>query len=345
MGLAPFVLCFIALPDEDDHATLVLTARFLIAVALVVFLGRGLRALTGTAQRFAVLNGAVFLAAFFLLSDQLNVIPSFWTVADANAPVQEAADAGSEALLFVQQARIDGALAAVRPTANGVPAAYFLGFAGVGDQKVFAQEIALAKRVLGERFAIDARAVSLINDQRDLDRAPLATVTGLRYALRGLGRKMNRDNDVLFLAISSHGSKDPAIAVANGGLPLNDLTDDELADSLRASGIKWRVLIISACYAGGFIDALKDPQTIVITAAARDRTSFGCSNDRNLTYFGEAFYRDALPTARSLREAFEVAKAAIEKREIEEREKPSDPQAYFGSKVEAKVAAMSAAQH
>jgi hypothetical protein len=100
------------------------------------------------------------------------------------------------------------------------------------------------------------------------------------------------------------------------------------------------VIILSACYAGGFIESLRDPQTIVITAAAADRTSFGCSNDRDLTYFGEAFYRDALPGARSLRDAFETAKAAIAARERVEHVTPSNPQAYFGAQMEAKLAAM-----
>jgi hypothetical protein len=179
--------------------------------------------------------------------------------------------------------------------------------------------------------------VSLINDERDLERAPLATVSGLKYALRGLASRMNVDQDVLFMAISSHGAQDPAIVVSNSQLPLNDLTDDDLADALRESGVKWRVIIISACYAGGFIESLRDPQTIVITAAAADRTSFGCSNDRDLTYFGEAFYRDALPNARSLHDAFETAKAAIAQRERREHVEPSNPQAYFGRDIAGKL--------
>ncbi len=182
--------------------------------------------------------------------------------------------------------------------------------------------------------------MSLINDERDLERAPLASVSGLKYALRGLAQRMNLDRDVLFLVISSHGAQEPAIAVSNSDLPLNDMTTEDLAAALSDSGIKWRVIIISACYAGGFIDALKDPRTIVITAAAADRTSFGCSNDRDLTYFGEAFFRDALPEARSLRDAFEKAKSAIALRERRERVDASKPQAYFGAELEAKLAAM-----
>ena len=49
---------------------------------------------------------------------------------------------------------------------------------------------------------------------------------------------------------------------------------------------------------------------------AADRSSFGCSDDTDLTYFGEAFYRDALPKGCHLREAFETARAAIKQREL-----------------------------
>ena len=281
---------------------------------------------------------------FSWLSDALDVIPDVWMPNETQAAESTGADVDAEGILFGQAQRIDQSLEAVGHETSPNSRAFFLGFAGVGDQKVFAQEIGLASRVLGERYDIGRRSLSLINDQRDLERAPLATVTGLRYALRGLASRMNLDRDVLILSISSHGSEDPAIEVANSELPLRDLTDEELADALRDAGIRWRVIIISACYAGGFLEVLSDPQTIVITAAAADRTSFGCSNDSDLTYFGEAFYRDALPGARSMRAAFESAKAAIAARERREHVEASNPQAYFGAKMEAKLSAMSATE-
>jgi hypothetical protein len=251
--------------------------------------------------------------------------------------------AGGETLLFEQAGRIDRALESIGKDAAAAPRAFFLGFAGVGEQSVFAQEIGLASRVLAQRYGMAGRQLSLINDQRDLDSAPLASVSGLRYALRGLGARMNLDRDVLFLSVSSHGVPDAAIAVSNSRLPLDDLTDEDLGKALAESGIHWRVIIISACYAGAFIDSLKNPQTIVIAAAAADRTSFGCSNDRELTYFGEAFYRDALPGSRTLRGAFEKAAAVIDAREHREHVDPSKPQAYFGAELEAKLASMGAA--
>jgi hypothetical protein len=317
-----------------------LGATLLIAVYLLLYFARALQTLTGERQRAAACAAVVFIAAFAWLTDALDAIPDVWAPRESQTADQGEEPADAEALLFGQAARIDRALAGIPRDNSARPRAFFLGFAGVGDEKVFAQEIGLASRVLGERYGVDGRKLSLINDERNLEGAPLATVSGLAYALRGLGAHMNVERDVLFLAISSHGTDDPAIAVSNSDLPLQDLSDGDLAEALRQSGIKWRVIIISACYAGGFIESLKDPRTIVITAAAADRTSFGCSNDRDLTYFGEAFYRDALPEAHGLREAFETAKRAIAAREREEQITPSNPQAYFGAQMESLLARM-----
>jgi hypothetical protein len=310
-----------------------------VALYALIYLGRGLAALTGRSQAMAAFLGTAFVALFAFVSDATNAIPDVWNPADTTAAISDQDLATREVALFEQSARIDAALDAVARDDSPRPRAFFLGFAGVGEEKVFAQEIGLASRVIGERYKTADRQLSLINDERDLDDAPLASVTGLRYALEGLAEHMQLDRDVLFLAISSHGSSDLQIAVANSGLPLTELTPEDLADALKEAGIEWRVIFISACYAGGFIDALRDDHTVVITAAAADRTSFGCSSDSDLTYFGEAFYRDALPEASSLRDAFDKAKTAIAAREQAEGETPSKPQAYFGFDVEAHLAA------
>ena len=325
-----------------------LTTRWLWVMAAsatlygLFYFARGLRSLTGQPQRVAALCGILFIGAFVAATDALDVIPDVWATPELDAPQASTDDslADAEGILFDQAGRIDASLAGIKPESNANPKAFFLGFAGVGDEKVFAQEVGLASRVLGERYAIGDRTLSLINDERDLERAPLASVSALRYALHGMAQRMNLDRDVLFLAISSHGSQDPAIAVANSGLPFNDMTDRDLAEALRQSGIKWRVIIVSACYAGAFIDSLKSPTTAVITAAAADRTSFGCGTDSDLTYFGEAFYRDALPEAKTLRDAFDKAKAAIGVRERRERQEASKPQAFFGTQIDAKLATL-----
>jgi hypothetical protein len=311
---------------------------FAMGTYAAVYLARGLRGLTGRPQRVAALLGVVFVVAFVALSDLTNAIPDVWNPGGVDAAVSAEEIASRETALFEQAARIDTALESVHREASPRPQAFFLGFAGVGDEKVFAQEVGLASRVIGERYQTGNRQLSLVNDERDLDSTPLASVSGLDYALHGLASHMKLDRDVLFLAISSHGAEDPLIAVSNSQFPLSELTPEDLSDSLQDAGIQWRVILLSACYAGGFIASLRDAHTIVVTAAAADRMSFGCSSDSDLTYFGAALYRDALPDASSLRDAFEKAKAAIAAREKSEGETPSNPQAYFGFDLEEHLA-------
>src|SRR6202051_4873410 len=216
------------------------------AVYLCVFFMRGLRALTGRPQRSTALVAVLFVAAFMWSSDAADAIPDMWNPRDATALGLASEDelAEREAALFEQADRIDAALEPVHRDGTAAPQAFFLGFAGVGDQKVFAQEIGLASRVLGERFNIGDRHLSLINDQRDLGRAPLASVTALNDALQGIAERMDTGKDVLFLSISSHGSEEPSIAVSNSGFPLASLTAEDLEEALRESGIQWRVILI-----------------------------------------------------------------------------------------------------
>ena len=234
---------------------------------------------------------------------------------------------------------IDAAVARMAESSAPGAQVYFLGFAGFGDERVFAEEIELAAQRVGERYNTSARSLRLVNDRRDYEKHPFATVASLRYALDALGEVMDED-DVLFLALSSHGSEDASIAISNPGMRSDDLDATVLAEALEHAGIRWRVIVISACYSGGFIDTLADNHTIVLSAAARDRPSFGCSDDRHLTYFGEGFYRDALPTAPSLREAFEVTRLEIAKREKQEGRRHSQPQSYFGPLMESKLGEM-----
>ncbi len=337
MGLVPVILVIVSAGAMFLEPRWLPYTGLLVGVYGLLFLLQGTHALTNRPQRLAASVAALAIVGFLWASDALNAIPDVWTPAET----QEAADAGSapnaESLLFDQAGRIDAALDGMHRGPGAAAEGFFLGFAGDGEQKEFSEEIALAARVFGERYHLEDRHLSLINDARDLEGAPLATVSGLRYALRGIASRMRLDRDVLFLAISSHGSRDASIAVENSQLPLDDLTDADLAEALEDSGIEWRVIVVSACYAGAFIPALRNPKTIVIAAAAADRTSFGCSTDRDLTYFGEAFYRDALPQAASLRDAFEKSKTAIAAREQRERIEASEPQADFGTAMEQKL--------
>jgi hypothetical protein len=310
-------------------------ALLVLLIYLLVFAARALRHLTGSHQPAAVLAIALILGGYLWLDQAVYLSASIWRPHVADDDVKTVPRDLEESLLFDQQSRIDRAVDQVEPSISAqAPNVFFIGFAGVGSQRVFAEEIKLAERVVDSRFTVGTRQVLLMNDRRDLNAYPLATVSGLHYALQAIARKMNLERDILFLSLSSHGSDQPTLSVSNGILPLQQLTGKVLADALKDSGIKWRVIVISACHAGAFINALKDDNSILITAAAADRTSFGCADDRDLTYFGEAFYRDSLPTAATLEDAFSHAKAQVSARETAEHITASNPQAFFGTAIE-----------
>ena len=77
----------------------------------------------------------------------------------------------------------------------------------------------------------------------------------------------------------------------------NDLRAAELRSILDAAGIGWRVIVISACYSGSFVDELRSDRTLVITASRADRNSFGCSNEADMTYFGRALIDERAPSS------------------------------------------------
>lgn len=306
-----------------------------VTAYLLAYFSRGLRALTGRRQWPALIAGAIATVMFVVGLDQLRVNSSLWVRADENLAALDGAGAEWTRMAqvqFAQQARIDAEIARIATKATPAPEVFFVGFAGYGTQQVFAREIELAAKVVGARYDVGERSLLLVNDRRDLDRRPLASEPALRHALRRLGGVMG-DEDVLFLALSSHGERDAALKVTNAGLVPSRLRAEALADMLRESGIAWKVVVVSACYSGSFVDALADPRTIVIAAAASDRKSFGCDDKRELTYFGEAFFRDALRDATSLRAAFEAARTELQAKETRGGITPSKPQAYFGEEI------------
>jgi hypothetical protein len=109
---------------------------------------------------------------------------------------------------------------------------------------------------------------------------------------------------------------------------------------LDRSGIKNRVIVISACHSGSFIPALAGPTSLVIAAARADRTSFGCEDRREWTYFGDAFFNRALREERSFERAFDRARLTIRTWERKERLVRSLPQIAGGEALRPRLDAL-----
>ncbi len=213
--------------------------------------------------------------------------------------------------------------------------AYLLAFGGDGSEDVFRNEIDYVEALFERRFGMQGRTMALLNHPSTVSTRPLATLSNLRAALQGLGERMDLEQDLLLLFLTSHGSEDHELFVNLLGLPLDQVTPVDLKRALADSGIRWKVLIVSACYSGGFIEHLADSSTLVITAARADRSSFGCGPDSDFTYFGRALFINALNQTTDLLAAFELAKAEVTRREGDEERLASEPQIASNPLIEA----------
>ncbi|OTG96794.1 C13 family peptidase [Acinetobacter sp. ANC 4973] len=210
---------------------------------------------------------------------------------------------------------------------------YFLGVAGAGYQDVFKSEVERIKEQFDTRFGTFGRSLVLINNPTTRTKIPIASRTSMDLALRRIGQQMNRESDVLFLYMTSHGLPNQ-FEMENAPIDLNDVDPKWLKETLDKSGIRWRVIVISACYSGSFVPALQDDNTLIITASAADRASFGCSNEADYTYFGRAFFDQAMREQTSVTAAFEQAKATVAQWESAQGFEASEPQWSIGKNME-----------
>ena len=245
----------------------------------------------------------------------------------------------SEKALAAQPQLLADALDALEDERSGTTDLYFVGFAPYAGEDVFRKDMDVARELFNERFDTDGRSILLINSPYTVLDKPLATVSNLRQTLEEIGATIDADDDVVMLYLESHGTRDHRLVVDFPPLELDQLTPEALRGMLDDAGIKWRIIVVSACYSGGFIDALKDEHTLVMTASASDRTSFGCGSESESTYFGDALFQHALRFEDSFAKAFENARERIAAHEHEERPKdpPSNPQIYVGPEMADKL--------
>ena len=217
------------------------------------------------------------------------------------------------------------------PQRPGVIDAYILSFGLWGPQSVFESEAKGAARVLEEKLDASGRSIVRFNGKRRFQALP----RDLLAAADAVGRVVDPEEDVAVLVLTSHGSPDGVGIVAGKDQRL--LSPAAAGALLERTRARHRVLIVSACYSGVFAKALADPRTLVVTAAAADKSSFGCRDGATWTYFGDAFFNRALRSEASLPAAFERARALVTQRERREGFDPSDPQIAGGAEVLARL--------
>jgi Peptidase C13 family len=304
-----------------------LTALLAFAAGVLLMLGLSHLApsparLTGTTSEASKVT-AEPASAESNAGDDNNDTPDNWP---SKAP-------SPEQVLYAQRDMVQKAIASLGPRIPGRPNLYVLAFGGDGGEDVFRNETEYAAKLFPQRFGPGTHVLVLENNPNSLEKRPLASWSNLESALDGLADVMKPDEDILLVYMTSHGDEDHNLLVDMDPLPLDQIGASDLADILKKRPFKWKVVVVNACYSGGFVPTLHGDGTLVITAARADRSSFGCGSDSDITYFGRAWLVDALNRTPDFMEAFKQASGEIAQWEQKDKLTPSEPQMDVGSGI------------
>lgn len=242
----------------------------------------------------------------------------------------------SQSVFEGQQLMLEAYTQDLTPERPGVVDVYGLVFAPYAGEEVFRRESTMVSDLLQDRFDAEGRVLHLLNHPDTADTHLWATPENLRSALDALAATMDREEDVVVLYMTSHGARDHQLAAAHPPLQVDPMTPELLRHMLDDAGIRHRVIAISACYSGGWLDALTTPSTLIMTAADATHTSYGCGTRSELTFFGRAVFHGQLRSTYSFTEAFTNAVPIIAQREIQAGKEDgfSNPQMRVGAEID-----------
>ena len=325
-------LLYLLLDPLADNSTHWITALFWAVIIIV----RAVKLTFPRASAFMLIGIAAITVGVAWGASYRGYSPELFYSFDSSE-YRQYVDLDQEEVYFSQNRLLEEELRSIDPGNPNETDFYFVGFAGNGDESVFGSEVTFVQERVEQTFSTTGRSVVLATDLDNIHAKPLANTHNLFRVISHVGDKMDIEDDVLFLFLTSHGSKNATIEVSLFPLQLKHLSAEALRIALDDAGIKWRVIVVSACYSGTFIEPLKTDRTIIMTAAAAQNASFGCAKDRQLTYFGEALFQDALGEGAGFLDSFEVAREAISEREASEGLSASEPQIHVGDAIRAKL--------
>ncbi len=291
----------------------------------------------------AVLNIGISIASLWFLPPS-----DLWyssAPATESSPYSKLSKLNVEDLFYDQWRLLNDGLMNLDDNRPGTTDLYLLAVGGYAREDVFLNEVNYVKDLFDSSFSTYKRSLILVNNPATVEDYPLANRHNLQDALNGIADRMDVEEDILFLFMTSHGSRNHRFSIDLGPVPLDDLSPQQIREALDRSGIRWRIIVVSSCYSGGFIEALKNPDTLIITAAAADRKSFGCGATSSFTDFGTAYFKHALAEQPDFIQAFDIAASRIDEKEQREHRRSSMPQRYVGEEIREKLSDSYLATH
>jgi hypothetical protein len=288
----------------------------------------------GPTRVFAALVVALVLA----VGGVLNPVRFWWPEQKHEASEPARLELAQE-VMEGQPRLLAAALDDLKPQRPGVVDLYAITYAPYASQDVFMRESATVADTMARRFDAGGRTVQLVDNAATARTLPWATPLNLQRTIQRMAARMDREEDVLFIHLTSHGGADGELATDFWPLEIDPVSPAELKRWLDDAGVRWRVISVSACFSGSWIAPLAGDGTLVMTAADATHTSYGCGSKSPLTFFGQAMYVDALQSTWSFEKAHAQARELIARREREAGKDDgySNPQISVGEGIRARL--------
>lgn len=252
----------------------------------------------------------------------------------ALTPQKEEAKKQSDDLLQIQLQEVKAQLS--RP--GTTPYKHiFLGSAQHSQSLVFQRDIvSMAERL---KSIHPDTATILLSNQLETQKLsfPFATRPNLDRVFANLSAWSQSHPLSLTVLISTHGAPD-VLSVNIGNQYFPALRSTQLKAWLDQLHNRTKItLLLSACYSGSFMEALRAENRMILTAAAADRNSFGCHyHDKNTWFIGQLLGPHFSPES-SWDEVFTATRAGIENQEKLHRVSPASNPQMSGSEQNRKM--------
>src|SRR5262245_52661089 len=226
--------------------------------------------------------------------------------------------------IWAEAARRDRAAGAAIP----FPSLHWKALLLAGDDSIAAFDHAIAAlTMLFQQHHITVVQRFSANPEQLSATVRLAKVADLRAAIPVL---QVQPSEGCSLYATSHGTRE-GLTLARDAASGYRLRPTELHQVVQAAcGEAPTILILSGCYTGTFLrDPLRGPHRIILTAAAADRSSFGCRPEAQYTYYDGCFLR-AFATAPTWQALHRAVTRCVATAERQLGAPPSHPHAFFG---------------
>ena len=199
--------------------------------------------------------------------------------------------------------------------------------AGDDREPAFANAVdAMADKLEGE--GVDPRRITVL--KAEASGAAAATRSNIQQVFADLAPAAGEG---CFVFMTSHGQREGGLVLAASRTYLAPSALDRLLSGPCSD--RPTVVIASGCFSGVYSDsrAMRAPNRVILTAARRDRSSFGCNASLRFTLFDDCILR-AIDRGLSWQTVMDRARACVAQREQDADYHPaSEPQLFIGPGV------------